>query len=109
MMLLFQWIFTRSGYQTDKTSCSETKVSVFIYTTEYTTNHNPLVVYRHLTTGGMWYNVYTTDYTTNHNPLVVYRHLTTDGLCYNILTTNYITIHLLYIDTLQQVHCAIIY
>jgi hypothetical protein len=47
-----------------------------VYTTEYTTctNHNPLVVYRHLTTDGMWYNVYTTEYITNHNPLVVYRH-----------------------------------
>jgi hypothetical protein len=46
------------------------------------TNHNPLVVYRHLTTGGMWYNVLTTEYTTNHNPLVVYRHLTTGELWY---------------------------
>jgi predicted GIY-YIG superfamily endonuclease len=36
-----------------------------VYTTEYTTNHNPLVVYIRLTTGGMWYNVYTTEYTTN--------------------------------------------
>jgi hypothetical protein len=42
-----------------------------VYTTEYTTNHNPLVVYRHHATGGLWYNVYTTEYTTNHNPLVV--------------------------------------
>jgi hypothetical protein len=58
-----------------------------VYTTEYTTNHNPLVVYRHLTTGGMWYNVLTTNYTTNHNPLVVYRHLTTGGMWYNVLTT----------------------
>jgi hypothetical protein len=47
-----------------------------VYTTEYTANHNPLVVYRHLTTGELWYNVYTTEYTTNHNPHVVYRHLT---------------------------------
>jgi hypothetical protein len=51
-----------------------------VYTTEYTTNHNPLVVYRHHTTGELWYNVYTTEYTTNHNPLVVYRHLKTGGM-----------------------------
>jgi hypothetical protein len=44
----------------------------------------PPVVYRHLTTGGLWYNVYTTEYTTNHNPLVVYRHLTTGWLQYNV-------------------------
>jgi hypothetical protein len=29
-----------------------------------TTNHNPLVVYRHHTTGELWYIVYTTEYTT---------------------------------------------
>ena len=63
------------------------------------------------TSGGLWYNVYTTEYTTctNHNPLVVYRHLTTGGMWYNVYTTEYITIHLLYIDTLQQVECDIIY
>jgi hypothetical protein len=60
-----------------------------VYTTEHTTNHNPLAVYRHLTTGGLWYNVYTTDYNTNHNPHVVYRHLTTGGLWYNVHTTEY--------------------
>jgi len=32
----------------------------------------------------LWYNVYTTEYTTNHNPLVVYRHLTTGWLQYNV-------------------------
>ena len=63
-----------------------------VYTTEYTTNHNPLV-YRHLTTGELWYNVYTTEYTTNHNPLVVYRHLTTGELWYNVYTTEYTTNH----------------
>jgi hypothetical protein len=76
-----------------------------VYTTEYATNHNPLVVYRYLTTGELWYNVYTTEYTTNHNPLVVYRHLTTGELWYNVYTDcdlwytllyiQYITIHLL--------------
>jgi hypothetical protein len=36
------------------------------------------------TSGGLWYNLYTTEYTTNHNPLVVYRHLTTGWLQYNV-------------------------
>ena len=65
-----------------------------MYIQEYITNHNPLVVYRHLTTGGLWYNVYTTEYTTNHIPLVVYIHLTTGGLWYNKYTTEYTTNHI---------------
>jgi hypothetical protein len=75
-------------------------------TTEYTTNHNPLVVYRHLTTGGLWYNVYTTEYTTNHNPLVVYRNLTTGGLWYNVYTTEYTTNHfcILFLNCQINIH-----
>ena len=59
------------------------------------TNHNPCVVYSHLTTCGLWYNVYTctTEYTTNHIPLVVYRHHTTGELWYNVYTTEYTTNH----------------
>jgi hypothetical protein len=66
--------------------------NVYTCTTEYTTNHIQLVVYRHHTTGELWYNVYTTEYTTHHNPLVVYSHLTTCGLWYNVYTctTEYI-------------------
>jgi hypothetical protein len=36
------------------------------------------------TSGGLWYNLYTTEYTINHNPPVVYRHLTTGWLQYNV-------------------------
>jgi hypothetical protein len=32
-----------------------------MYIRVYHKNHNPLVVYRNLTTGGLWYNVYTTE------------------------------------------------
>jgi hypothetical protein len=41
----------------------------------------------------MWYNILTTNYTTNHNPLVVYKHLTTtSGLWFSI----YSIIHTLF-------------
>jgi hypothetical protein len=46
--------------------------------------------WNHNRTGEFWYIVYTTEYTTNHNPIVVYRQLTTGGLYYDILTTDYI-------------------